>query len=62
MASLSLLPILSTLFWMFYLHVNNIPLKQGAKGFIYIIVTSGVLIVILSILLLLTAGQHIALP
>lgn len=62
MASLSLLPILSTLFWMFYLHVNNIPLKQGTKGFIYIIVTSGVLIVILSILLLLTAGQHIALP
>lgn len=62
MASLSLLPILSTLFWMFYLHVNNIPLKQGAKGFIYIIATSVVLIVILSILLLLTAGQHIALP
>ncbi|AUJ70983.1 hypothetical protein PNC201_13615 [Pseudoalteromonas sp. NC201] len=37
---LFLLPILLCLGWVYFLRSNGVPLKQGKKGFIYILVFS----------------------
>ncbi|BDM65388.1 hypothetical protein NFHSH190041_28400 [Shewanella sp. NFH-SH190041] len=58
MAGLFLLPIISSLAWLLFLHYNNIPLKQGRKGFMYILAISVLLILTLTALLWLTAYQH----
>lgn len=59
MARLFLLPILLCLFWSLFLYLNGVPLKQGKKGFIYIIVISATLILSLGALLWLTKGQNL---
>lgn len=51
MAGLFLLPIISSIFWVLYLHVHGIPFKRGEKGFLYIFAASVLLILTLSILL-----------
>jgi hypothetical protein len=59
MARLFLLPIVLCLFWTLFLHLTGVPLKQGKKGYIYIIAISGTLILSLGFLLWLTAGQNL---
>lgn len=59
MAGLFLLPILGSLFWIFFLNYNDIPLKKGTKGFIYILSFSVLLAGILIILLWITSGQNL---
>ncbi|EAR29688.1 hypothetical protein PTD2_12749 [Pseudoalteromonas tunicata D2] len=39
-----LLPIILCLVWYFFLKQNKIPLKQGKKGFIYILIFSAFLL------------------
>lgn len=39
-----LLPILLCIAWFYFLKVNNVPLKQGKKGFFYILALSGVIL------------------
>ncbi len=59
MARLFLLPILLCLLWSLFLYLNGVPLKQGKKGFIYIIVISAAVILSLGALLWLTKGQNL---
>ncbi|MCZ4338582.1 hypothetical protein [Shewanella colwelliana] len=59
MTRIFLLPILLCLFWTMFLYLNGVPLKQGRKGFIYIIVISATVIASLGFLLWLTAGQNL---
>ncbi|QLE84777.1 MULTISPECIES: hypothetical protein [Shewanella] len=59
MTKLFFLPIILCLFWTLFLHLNGVPLKQGKKGFIYIIAISMTLILSLLFLLWLTAGQNL---
>ncbi|MCG9697255.1 hypothetical protein [Shewanella sp. Isolate11] len=59
MARLFILPILLCLFWTLFLHLNGVPLKQGKKGFIYIIAISAAVIISLGGLLWLTKGQNL---
>ncbi|BCV27510.1 MULTISPECIES: hypothetical protein [Shewanella] len=55
MARLLFLPIILSLFWIAFLHFNNVPLAQGKRGFIWIIGVSGALIALLSLAIWLTA-------
>ncbi|MCA1897166.1 hypothetical protein [Shewanella putrefaciens] len=55
MTKLFLFPLILCLLWTLFLQANGIPLKQGKRGFIYIIAISSSLILILMLLLWLTA-------
>lgn len=59
MTKLFILPILLSLAWALFLNYNGIPLKQGKKGFLYIIGISLTIFLALAFLLWLTAGQNI---
>ncbi|QFU23826.1 hypothetical protein FM038_017745 [Shewanella eurypsychrophilus] len=59
MAKLFLLPIILCLVWTLFLHFNGVPLKQGKKGFIYILAISATVILSLGFLLWITAEQNI---
>ncbi|GIU43900.1 hypothetical protein [Shewanella algidipiscicola] len=59
MARLFLLPIVLCLFWTLFLHLTGVPLKQGKKGFIYIIAISMTVILSLGFILWLTADQNL---
>lgn len=58
MAKMFFLPILLTLGWTLFLHLNGVPLKQGKKGYIYIIAICGTIIGCLGLLLWITSGQN----
>ena len=51
---LFLLPVILSILWGLYLQSNGFSLKQGMRGFYYIIGGSAILTLILSILLWLT--------
>ncbi|MBS0044213.1 hypothetical protein L5M43_20530 [Shewanella sp. SW36] len=55
MTRLFLIPLILCLFWALFLKANKLTLKQGQRGFIYIIGIGGGLILILMALLWLTA-------
>ncbi|GCF91133.1 hypothetical protein KO533_03725 [Shewanella sp. NKUCC05_KAH] len=55
MTRLFLIPLILCLFWALFLKANKLTLKQGRRGFIYIIGIGGGLILILMALLWLTA-------
>ncbi|MCL1048755.1 hypothetical protein L2755_03770 [Shewanella abyssi] len=59
MAKLFIFPLLLSLAWALFLNFNGVPLKQGKKGFIYIIGISLTIILALGFMLWLTAGQNI---
>ncbi|WP_108945785.1 hypothetical protein [Shewanella halifaxensis] len=59
MTKLFILPILLSLAWALFLNYNGIPLKQGKKGFLYIIGISLTIFFALAFLLWLTAGQNV---
>ncbi|ASJ97468.1 MULTISPECIES: hypothetical protein [Shewanella] len=59
MARMFLLPIILSLFWALFLYLNGVPLRQGKKGFIYIIAISATLMLSLGFLLWLTAEQNL---
>lgn len=59
MAKFFLLPIILCLLWTGFLHFNGVPLKQGKKGFVYIIAISASIIFSLTLLLWITAEQNI---
>ncbi|GGI68506.1 hypothetical protein [Shewanella gelidii] len=59
MNKLFLLPLLLCVAWTLFLQVNQVPLRQGKKGYIYIIAISSVVIGALSLLLWITADQNI---
>ena len=54
MARMFLIPLLLALGWWAFLLYFRIPLKQGAKGFYWIIGGSGVLVMFLGAMLLVT--------
>ncbi|MBY6187049.1 hypothetical protein KUV89_10475 [Marinobacter hydrocarbonoclasticus] len=56
-ARLFLIPMMLCLLWYVYLQVNGYSLKQGQKGFIYILVFSAGLLGVMSLLLWLTNAQ-----
>ncbi len=56
-ARLFLVPLLLCLLWYVYLQINGYSLKQGQKGFIYILVFSAGLLGVMSLLLWLTNTQ-----
>ncbi len=41
---LFLLPIILCLIWYFFLKANGVPIKQGKKGFIYILAFSAIVL------------------
>ncbi|MCL1073511.1 hypothetical protein [Shewanella dokdonensis] len=49
------LPIILSLLWLAFLRYNGIPLSQGAKGFVWIIGVSAVVICLLAFAIWLTA-------
>lgn len=49
-----LLPILLCFAWYYFLKVNRIPLKQGKKGFFYIMAISCVILVFFTLMLHIT--------
>ncbi|MBY5978736.1 hypothetical protein [Ferrimonas balearica] len=53
-----LIPMVLCLLWYIYLQVNGYSLKQGQKGFIYILVFSGGLLGVMSLLLWITNAQN----
>ncbi|ADN75073.1 conserved hypothetical protein [Ferrimonas balearica DSM 9799] len=53
-----LIPMVLCLLWYVYLQVNGYSLKQGQKGFIYILVFSGGLLGVMSLLLWITNAQN----
>lgn len=55
MTRLFLIPLILCLLWALFLKANRLPLKQGKRGFIYIIAISASLILIMMTLLWLTA-------
>ncbi|WOT06154.1 hypothetical protein [Shewanella youngdeokensis] len=59
MTKLFMIPILLSLFWALFLNFNGVPLKQGKKGFIYIIGISFTIIFALGFLIWLTADQNL---
>lgn len=59
MAKLFFLPLLLSLAWALFLNYNGVPLKQGRKGFLYIVGISLTVIFALGFLLWLTADQNI---
>lgn len=59
MAKVFLLPILLCLLWTIFLHFNGVPIKQGKKGFVYIIAICATVILSLGLLLWVTAEQNI---
>ncbi|MDX1269273.1 MAG: hypothetical protein R3311_18025 [Oceanisphaera sp.] len=54
MTRLFLLPLLPALFWYFFLLYNQIPVKQGARGFYWIIGLGWGLAAFLSLMIVLT--------
>ncbi|MCE9686573.1 hypothetical protein LZP73_10185 [Shewanella sp. AS16] len=58
MAKLFLLPLLLCLLWTLFLRINGVPLKQGSKGFGYILGISAVIWLMFAALLWLTSGQN----
>ncbi|CAM4362834.1 hypothetical protein [Pseudoalteromonas ostreae] len=42
---LFLLPVILSLGWYFFLKANDVPIKQGKKGFIYILAFSAIVLV-----------------
>ncbi|MCE9679157.1 hypothetical protein LZP69_08215 [Shewanella sp. AS1] len=59
MARMFLLPIILCLCWTLFLYLNGVPLKQGKKGYIYIIAISASVIASLGLLLWITSGQNL---
>lgn len=59
MAKVFLFPIFLCLLWTLFLHFNGVSIKQGKKGFIYIIAISATVILSMGLLLWLTAEQNI---
>ncbi|MBY6094409.1 hypothetical protein [Ferrimonas balearica] len=57
-ARMFLIPMVLCLLWYIYLQVNGYSLKQGQKGFIYILVFSGGLLGVMSLLLWITNAQN----
>ncbi|WP_165569518.1 MULTISPECIES: hypothetical protein [Corallincola] len=54
MARLFLIPIILCLLWIVFLRANDLPLKAGKKGFIYIATGSTILFLFLTLMLWLT--------
>lgn len=54
---LYLLPFIMSLLWLLFLRYHQIPLKQGLRGFIYIVAFNVVLALILWGLIILTNWQ-----
>jgi ABC-type molybdate transport system permease subunit len=53
---LFLLPIVLCVAWYLFLEQNRVPIKQGKKGFVYILIISGV--VLGFFLLMIKVTQH----
>ena len=51
---LFLLPIILCFAWYFFLRQNNIPMKQGKKGFIYILAFSAFILGFFTLIIQLT--------
>ncbi|MCG7570237.1 hypothetical protein MHM89_09870 [Pseudoalteromonas sp. CNC9-20] len=51
---LFILPILLCLLWWLFLHYNGIPLKQGRKGFVYIVAFSTLVLGFFTLMLFVT--------
>ncbi|MCF2862412.1 MULTISPECIES: hypothetical protein [Pseudoalteromonas] len=51
---LFILPILLCLLWWLFLHYNRIPLKQGRKGFVYIVAFSTLVLGFFTLMLFVT--------
>ncbi|NMH65799.1 hypothetical protein [Shewanella salipaludis] len=58
MAKLFLLPLLLCLLWTLFLRINGVSLKQGSKGFGYILGISAIIWLMFAVLLWLTSGQN----
>ncbi len=52
---LFLLPILLCIIWYFFLKLNGVPIKQGKKGFIYILTLSTIVLGFFILIMFLTS-------